>query len=266
MPYVTVNGIQLYYETHGAGEPVALLNGIMQNTAGWSLQVPVLADRYQVILHDMRGQGKSDKPEEEYSWDLHVEDFRQLLDHLNIEKIHLAGVSYGAETAMHFALRYPQRVHSLILGTAASELTPLLRAFAQSWEIAAAYRDGYRFFKLFLPSIYGNAFLASHQEWLERRAEEFGKAVTDEWFDGFIRLLHNFYTLDITARLRGISVPTLVIAAENDLLKPVALSSLIKEQIPGSEMLIIPGAGHVVIYEKPHEFNSAVIGFLAKIK
>lgn len=265
MPYTTVNGIQLYYEMHGAGEPVALLNGIMQNTAGWSLQVPALAARYQVILHDMRGQGKSGKPEEEYSWDLHVEDFRQLLDYLEIEKIHLAGVSYGAETAMYFALKYPDRVKSLVLGTAASELTPLLKAFAQSWETAASCQDGYSFFKLFTPSVYGGSFLGSQQDWMEQRARLFEKTVTPDWFAGFLRLLQNFYTLNLTGQLKEIQAPTLVIAAEKDILKPVSLSALIHSQISGAEMAIIADAGHAAVLEKPAEFNSLLLGFLSKM-
>lgn len=258
-----VNGIQTYYEEHGRGEPVALLNGVMQNTAGWAFQTPVLARSYRVILHDLRGQGQTDKPDRPYSWDEHVEDFRALLDALAVDRVNLVGVSYGAELAMHFVLKYPERVGKLVLGTAASELTPLLRAFAESWRVAAGLRDGVKFFKLFAPSIYSSAFFASHGQWLAERAEQFGRVVTADWFAGFERLLDNFFTLDITGRLPEIKAPTLVIAAEKDLLKPSELSALIARRIPGAQLLTIADAGHVAIFEKPAEFNTAVLGFLA---
>lgn len=263
MPQIETMGCKLYYELHGEGEPLALLNGIMQNTAGWALQTPVFAKHYRVLLHDMRGQGQSDKPDQDYTWDMHVEDFRALLDHLNIPKIHLVGVSYGAEVAMHFAVKYPERVTSLVLGTAISELTPLTRAFAESWEIAASLRDGLKFFNLFSPSIYGNTFYKEKKEWLAERAKMFHRVVTEEWFAGFERLLRNFYTLNITSRLKEITAPTLVIAGEQDILKPVASSTLIASQIPQAKMLIISDSGHVVVFEKADEFNMAVLGFLA---
>jgi pimeloyl-ACP methyl ester carboxylesterase len=264
MPKMQVNGINLYYEVHGQGEPVALLNGIMQNTAGWAYQTPVLSKHFKVILHDMRGQGQSDKPKTDYTWDQHVEDFKALLDNLGIDKLHVVGVSYGAETAMCFALKYPERVKSVVFGTAISVLTPLVKAFAESWDVAAGLNDGLKFFKLFSPSIYGDTFYKNQGKWLDERAEAFAKVVTADWFDGFQRLLKNFYTLDVTDQLSKITAPVLVLAAEKDLLKPVHLSRLIADQIPQSEMLIISDSGHVALFEKPNEFNTAVLGFLMK--
>jgi pimeloyl-ACP methyl ester carboxylesterase len=266
MPYMAINGIRLYYELRGTGEVLALFNGIMQNTAGWALQTRTLSRYYQLLLHDMRGQGRSDKPAYDYSWDMHVEDFRALLDELQIEKIHLAGVSYGAEVAMYFARKYPERVKSLVIGTATSVMTPLLQAFARSWEAAALCRDGRTFFKLFLPSVYSNDFLASSEGWLERRAEEFSRAVNEEWFQGFERLVKNFLTLNLTSELKHIQVPSLVIAAEKDILTPPELSYLIHSELPVSEWIVFPGTGHVVVFEKPEEFNTAVLGFLRKVK
>jgi 3-oxoadipate enol-lactonase len=264
MPTKRLNRVEIYYEVHGGGPPVALLNGIMMNTAGWAFQTPVFARRHQVILHDMRGQGQSGKPREEYSWDTHVEDFRALLDELGVPAVNLVGVSYGAEVAMHFVLKYPERVTRLVLGTAASELTPLLKAFAQSWEVAAAERDGLKFFKLFVPSVYGSKYLQTQGEWLVQRAEAFARTVSEDWFAGFGNLLKNFYTLSITDRLRQIRVPTLVVAAEEDLIKPIVLSKLIKNAIPQAEMVIVPDSGHAAIFEKPEEFNTVVLGFLTK--
>lgn len=264
MPHVHVNGVRLYHEIHGQGEPVVLLNGIMQSTAGWSRQVRELSRRYRVIVHDFRGQGASDKPDEEYTWTMHVEDLRALLDHLGVERVHVVGVSYGAETGMHFALAHPERVRSLVVGTATSEVTPLIRAWADAWAVACATRDGYCFQKLYSPSIFGNAYYAAKAGWLDERAREFGQVVTPEWFEGLERLLRNFLSLDLTPRLGGIKAPTLVVAGEMDVLKPVAQSRIIRDGIPGAEMLVMADCGHVAVLEKPGEFMTAVAGFLAR--
>lgn len=264
MPTVRLQDVQLSYEVHGQGEPLALLNGIMMSTAGWSFQLPDLAQQHQVLLHDMRGQGASDKPETAYTFEQHVEDFRALLDHLGITRVHVVGVSYGAEVAMHFALRYPERVASLVLGAATSEVSPLLRAWMAAWRVAAETRDGYRFMKLFLPSIYGPDFVARREEWLERRAQQFRERADEAWFQGFERLLANFLTLDLTERLAAIRVPTLVLAGQDDVLKPVAMSRLIAARIPGAELVIVPDSGHVIPWEQAEVFNQLVLGFVAR--
>lgn len=264
MPTAAIHDLQLYYELHGAGEPVALLNGIMMNTAGWSYQLPALTRDHQVLLHDMRGQGASDKPDAPYTFAQHVADFRALLDHLGIARIHVVGVSYGAEVGMAFALAHPERVASLVIGSATSEVTPLLRAWMESWRVAAQTRQGASFMKLFLPSIYGPDFVAAREAWLARRAEQFQEKATEEWFLGFERLLANFLTLDLTEQLPGIQAPTLVVTGEQDVLKPVAQSRLIAERIPHSEFMILGNCGHVAPWEQAEAFNTAVLGFLAK--
>ncbi|TET12407.1 MAG: alpha/beta fold hydrolase, partial [Candidatus Thorarchaeota archaeon] len=97
MPFSKVNGINIYYEIHGEGESVIFGNGIFQNTLGWVNQLPVFSKEYQVILYDMRGQGQSEKPEDPYSFEIHAEDQKALLQNLGISKVHHVGISYGAE-------------------------------------------------------------------------------------------------------------------------------------------------------------------------
>ena len=82
MPFSEVNGINIYYEIHGEGEPVIFGNGVFSNTTGWIHQVPRFSKEYQVILYDMRGQGQSDKPDGPYSFELHAEDQKVFLDTL----------------------------------------------------------------------------------------------------------------------------------------------------------------------------------------
>ena len=97
----------LYYEVHGEGKPLVLLNGIMMNTMSWAEHIPDLKDHYQVITYDMRDQGQSSRLEEGYRIDVHAEDLKKLLDHLGLRTANILGVSYGGQVALIFSLKFP---------------------------------------------------------------------------------------------------------------------------------------------------------------
>ncbi|HDJ83867.1 MAG TPA: alpha/beta hydrolase, partial [Desulfurococcaceae archaeon] len=147
MPYTKVNNVNIYYEVHGEGEPVVLLNGIFMNTKSWFYQYTVLSRKYKVILHDLRGQWNSEKPKNEdaYSIEIHADDLKELLDKLRITNIHLVGTSYGGEIALQFAIKYPEYVKDLIVITAASEIHLDLKLSALRWMEGAKTKDPYKF-------------------------------------------------------------------------------------------------------------------------
>ena len=117
MPRIAVNNTTLYYEFHGPqdGEVIVLSNGIMMSTASWYFQTQALSRHFRVLLYDCRGMWQSDHPEGPYSMELHADDLAGLLDTLGIEKAHIAGISYGAEVSLVFALRQLTRQHFSVL-------------------------------------------------------------------------------------------------------------------------------------------------------
>lgn len=263
MPKKEINGVEIYYELEGEGEEnIAFLNGIAMQTALWEGQEKHFQNNYQVLLHDFRGQGQSTLKPKNFTFKQHADDFHQLLEKLGIDKIHVVGVSYGAEVAMQFALQYPQKVSSLVLGTAVSEIRPLLKAKIESWIMAAETYNGKLFFKVMAPYVYSNKFYEEKGEWLENRADQFAKIVTKEWLDAFIALSKNFLTLDITNELSNIKVSTLVISGEEDILKPPYYGEIIKNEIPNSEFKVINNAAHGLFAEKPQKFNQLVENFI----
>jgi proline-specific peptidase len=267
MPKKEINGVEIYYELNGESEEkIAFLNGIAMQTTLWKAQEKHFQENYQVLLHDFRGQGQSSLEPNKFSFKQHADDFYQLLEELEIDKIHVVGVSYGAEVAMQFALQYPQKVSSLVLGTAVSEIRPLLKAKIESWIMAAETYNGKLFFKVMAPYVYSNSFYEEKGEWLENRADQFAKSVTKEWLDAFISLSENFLTLDITNELSNIKVPTLVISGEEDILKPPYYGKIIKNKIPDSELKIINNSAHGLFAEKPKKFNQLVGEFLEVTK
>jgi len=266
MSYVKINKINLYYETYGEGEPLAFLNGIFMSTKSWSLQTPVFSKKYKVLLHDFRGQWQSDKPSGKYSLELHADDFQKFLLHLNIDKVHLVGTSYGGEVAMVFAIKYPEMVKSLTIISSVSEIHPALKLLGERWLNAAKTRDSKIFIIEWLADVYSEEFLKNNWDFLWSRLNEAFKVFD---FDAVIRLSESFLDLErnpLTSELKKITVPTLIIAAELDMVKPLKYSKIIHDQISGSELHLIRESGHVVVVEKAEKVNTIVLGFLEKLK
>lgn len=261
----TKDGLELYYEVHGSGEPLLLLGGIMMSAASWAQHVPVLSRHVRLILLDMRDQGRSGRMRGEYPLDIHVPDVLALLDELGIERTHLMGVSYGGQVVQRIARTHPERVKTLILANVNPYITNLLAEIGKAWEVAAALYDGERFFQLAVPFIYSRAFYAKHLEGLRQRQAMFKNTLTKEWFDGFVRLCHSAMGFRMTEEdLRRLEMPTLLLGADEDQLTPPRVMEEMYEAIPHCEFVTLPGAGHGACLERPGDFMTVVIGFLAK--
>src|SRR5205809_7891619 len=116
MPKVTVNGIRMFYEETGGGEPLILIMGFGGDHLAWAFQVRALAEHYRVVTFDNRGAGQSDAPEPPYTIRTMADDTAGLIAALGIERAHVVGVSMGGMIAQELALAYPGRVRSLHLG------------------------------------------------------------------------------------------------------------------------------------------------------
>ena len=116
MPHLWTNGVNLYYEEHGSGEPLVLIMGFTVSSIGWRWNLPAFAQEFRTIVFDNRGVGQSDKPDEPYSMAMFADDTAGVLDGLGIDQAHVFGISMGGMIAQEFTLRYPQRVKTLTLG------------------------------------------------------------------------------------------------------------------------------------------------------
>ena len=262
MPQVRVNGVNLYYEFHGPedGELLILNNGVFMNTASWLFQLPELSKRYRVLTYDMRGQGKSDHPESEYSLELHGEDLAALMDALKVGKAHMVGTSYGGELNLVMGIRYPERCHSLTIITSVSHSDPLLAAMIGRWVLAAKMGDGSLFFRLIYADVYSENFLVGRPDLIPMAEQRYAQLD----LQAAARLCESFARFNVTADLGKIKAPTCIASAELDMLKPRKYGKIMHQAIAGSEFHLIPGAGHVAVLEKVAEVNTIILGFLAK--
>jgi 3-oxoadipate enol-lactonase len=258
----TVNGVELYYELHGpeGADVLVLSNGILMSTASWAYQLPVLSKYLRVLLYDCRGMWQSAHPAGPYSMDLHADDLAGLLDHLNIGKAHIGGISYGGEISLAFGLRHSARVRSLVVSSAVATADAEMQERTASWWAAAQANDPEALYEATAPLNFSPAWVAANQALLAGARARY--AALD--MAAFGELMGAFSRLDLLGQLPQEQAPTLVLVGEEDILKPPKYSRWIAAAIPGAELVIIPGGGHAVSWEKPGAFNSLVLGFALK--
>mgnify|MGYP001772836000 CR=1 FL=1 len=261
MPFFTTSdGVKIYYELIGTGErTVALLNGIAMNTMGWRLQSEYLKNRgFKVLLHDMRGQGMSDKPRGEYSLERHVLDLKELLEHLGIERASLVGISYGGKVALMAAEMLPGRVEKLVVLNSSHTVDRALVARVDRWILASRLKSGSELSQAMVPDIFSDRFLNENFGFVASLAPNF--ELVD--FVAFEEMAKAFIRVDLRGRLSRVSVPSLVVAGADDKFFPPRYSRLIAEELPSARYMELD-CGHVSIWEKPHEVNELIYGFLS---
>jgi pimeloyl-ACP methyl ester carboxylesterase len=262
MSNFTFEAHEIYYEDLGNGAPLLVLNGIFMSAASWAAFKPAFTERNRLILLDMVDQGKSGKMDCEYTQEKQATLVLALLEHLKLDKTSLMGISYGGEVAMRFAAAYPGRVEKLVLSNTAAYTSKWLEDIGHSWEYAYKSHDGHNFFKTCIPIVYSPQFYEENYKWAAAREALFVEAFTPETYDAFGRLTRSAETHDERANLKKITAQTLVISSELDFVTPVYQQKELVAGISGAAHVLIPAAGHAVMYEKPVEFLSIVLGFV----
>ena len=269
MPRVPVNGINIYYESHGEGYPLVWSHEFAGDYRSWEPQVRFFTRRYRVITYSARGYLPSDVPTDEssYSQDQAVDDLRGLLEHLGIEQAHIGGLSMGGNVALNFGLKHPDMARSLVVaGTGTGSTDPEgfrknVNSIAQRMQEQgmAAMTDYTR----------GSAriqFLRKDPHGWQEFADQFyehsaiGSALTFRGVQGKRPPL-----FELQDELTKLEVPTLIMIGDEDdpCIEP---SIFMKRHIPYSGMVVIPQSGHAINLEEPELFNRAVLDFLTAVE
>jgi len=264
MSYFNHNNHQFFYTVEGSGKPILILNGIMMSTKSWAPFVHTLSAQNTLIRLDFYDQGQSDKiPGESYTQSIQVELIQALLQHLNLEKTSIVGISYGGEVALQFAIQYPNSVDRLLLFNTAAYTSPWLQDIGKGWIAASKTRNGQAYYQTAIPVIYSPHYYESKLEWMKKREQILIPIFSNpEFLDAMERLTNSAEHYDVRAELSHIQAKTLIVSAEEDYLTPMANQEYLYQHIKGSELIKIPVSGHASMYERPLLFTTLVLGFV----
>lgn len=261
MPTFDFNGKTVYYETYGSGAPLLLLNGIMMSCGSWKEFIEPLSAANTLILVDMLDQGKSSKlPGESYDHGVQLRLVDALLDHLGFETCAVAGISYGSEIGLEYAIDHPERVARLMLFNATAATGPWLNDIGTAWNMAAGNGEAYYYTSI--PVIYSPQFYKDHNDWMENRKKVLFPVFSNPDFIGaMIRLTNSSANYDVRDRLSRVKCPTLIVSCQQDYLTPMAEQRYLADHIADSHYVILPDSGHASMYERPLLFASLIVGF-----
>ncbi len=239
--FVDHDGARIHYEAFGAGPAVILLHGGFANGRYWGGQVPALLRAgYRAILIDSRGHGRSSRDARPYTYELMASDVVAVMDRLSIAKASVVGWSDGAIIGLVMALRSPQRLSRLF-------------AFAANMD-----PSGVR------PDTDAQPVFAR----FERQAEQEYRALspTPDGFADFSRAIHKMWDTEpnyTASDLHRITTPTAIADGDHDEAIKRAHTEYLAREIPGAQLIILPGVSHFAMLQKPALFNAAMLGFLS---
>ena len=268
MPKVDANGIELYYESQGEGQPLVLIAGLSYTHWMWHKMVPGLADNFHVIVFDNRGVGRSDKPDGPYSAQMLATDTAGLLDALEIDAAAVMGHSMGGFVAQALALERPELVDKLILSATnfggPNHIPVTQEAMAVLSDVSG---DPIERFKPGIAVSTAPGFVEDNpdviEEWLAYRdrnpiepgpyqaqmAVGMGLMAPEAAFEG---------------KLGQVDIPTLILFGEVDKVVPPGNAQLLHEALPHSEIVLLPHAGHFFPIEVPEAAVEVITEFIKR--
>jgi 3-oxoadipate enol-lactonase len=269
MPKVKVGDINMYYEIHGSGEPLAFISGLGSTTEGAKqlLRLPVLSREYRVVLFDNRGAGRSEAPDAPFTFNTMADDLAGLLDAIGVDSAHIMGASMGGGIAQHFALRHPRMVISLVLMCAScggthripsdDEYTRLSNS-PELLKMPMKERS-----KLMLPFLVNQDFIDKNPKIVQRFLTKRTQIKYPTPPQGYMRHRQAIMAHDTYERLTEIKAPTLVINGDADRVVPVENARILASRIPNAELKIFKNTGHGMI-EAGEELNRIILDFLRR--
>jgi 3-oxoadipate enol-lactonase len=258
MPFAEDLGARIYWDEEGSGAPLLLIMGLGWSSHAWYRTRPALSEKYRTIALDNRGVGRSEVSAGPYSMVQMASDAATVLNAARVNTAHIFGVSMGGMIAQEFALQYPKKVRSMVLGCTAAGGPQAVRAEQDVLQILMTRgQDPDQFAKAMAPFIYDPGTPA------ERIEED--TAMRRKWYppaEAYFAQLQAILAWEAYDRLSQISAPTLVIHGENDRLVPPENAKLIAAQIPGAKLTMIPNASHIFTTDQAEKAHQVILDFL----
>jgi 3-oxoadipate enol-lactonase len=256
------NGIEVNYELHGReGAPwLVLSHSLACSVRMWDPQIAALKDSYRILAYDTRGHGATEAPKGAYTLDLLADDLFFLLKELKITSTHYCGLSMGGMIGQTFALKYPGVFKTLVLADTTSRYPA---EAAQLWADRVKTAEAKGMEPLAQPTVerwFTEAFRKSDPA----AVDAVRKLILATPVAGYAGCCHALPKINVTARLKEIKCPILVIVGADDPGTPPSMAREIHDNAPGSKLVVLPQAAHLANLEQPEGFTRALRDFLGK--
>ena len=265
MPFANSDGVKIYYELRGRGEPLVLLPGQASDHETWDDVASDYEDHHQLVLIDYRGTGKSDMPTSPpYSTRLFARDVIAVMDDAGLPRAHAFGISFGGRTAQWLGIDHSPRIGGLVLGcTTPGNAHGVKRPDDVVHFFANPPADPEVAFRQRMALFVTDAFYDSHPEWVKTFRERRARAkIPNEIGD-----LHEVASEghDSWDHLPEITAATLVMHGTEDRLNASGNGPLLASVIPHAKLHMVEGARHLFYVEKREETRDTILDFLATV-
>lgn len=273
MPYaITDDGVKLWFEETGTGAPIVFVHEFAADHRSWEAQMRHFGQRYRCITYSARGYPPSDVPEKatSYSQDRATDDILAVMDHLEIDKAHVVGLSMGGFASLHFGFRHPSRARSLVVAGVGygaekheqakfrSEVEVVAKSLLEEGMAAFAEKYAYGPTRVQFESKDPRGFLEFKKALAEHSA--LGSANTQIGCQGQRPSLY-----DLVDKMRTMTAPTLILTGDEDW-PCLAPALLMKREIPTAALAVMPNCGHTINLEDPDQFNRIVGDFIGRVE
>ena len=256
-----INGFDMAWDDVGSGPPVVLIHGFPLCRRMWEPQVGVLtAAGYRTVACDLRGFGDSEASGSGVSMDLLADDVAALLDHMEIERAVIGGMSMGGYVLLNLLNRHPQRASAalfMVTRAAADDEPGKMRRTALAGEVAAGRPEAVT--EAFEAILFAEDVSSTRPDLVARVGAWMASTAPEALAGGLLAMRDRKDYVDL---LGNFNVPSLVIGAERDRAVPLEHSRILQQGLPSARLCVVPGAGHMANLEQSEAFNRCVLEFL----
>src|SRR5690242_4885819 len=263
--FVYGNGIGIHYRIAGNGaSTLVLINGVGDDLDGWANQLDdFVRAGLRVVSYDNRGVGRSGAPPGPYTSAEMASDLKALVDGLGLAPFHLAGVSMGGAIAQEYAVAHPDDLLSLVLANTFAVADPFTAAAFETWATVALAAGMPVMMEQQAPWIFSPGFYQQHPDRVAELIE--GAQGSTQPAAAFGAQMAALTGHDCASRIGAVSVPTLVLAASDDIIIRPELSRRLFDALgPGAGTWAVVPGGHAAFWENPGPWNQAVIDFVRR--
>jgi len=265
MPTAKVNGINLYYEQTGQGEPMILIPYLAADQACYAYQVGDYAKHFTCISVDLRGAGQSDKPAGPYTTELFADDVAAFMQAIGVERAHITGLSLGAAVGMWLAAKHPEKVRTLSLHSGWAKTDNYLKSIVETWQIMARGLDSVPEMVIagIFPWCFTPGFYNDKADVVKGLAD-FVRSRPVQPVDKFILESEAVINHDASDMLGRIKAPTQITFGRHDMVTSTRFADELHSRIKGSELHVFEDCSHAPIYENIADFNAKTLDFLSR--